>query len=557
MINTELTIAGDTFMGKNEFKGIIKSIEITKFRKMTNISFELAPHVTVIAGQNATMKTTLLGMLGQPFSFHAKAIKEGEDDTNPPIVKEKTLTGHAFEGKFSDKFRLSKEFDHVGEHRWKLNFVSDDIYTDGYIEMESIARKEKGKETGIRFWNAAGRSAGDGYVQLPVIFLSLKRLLPIGEARNLELTTTILNDEESKFYEEEYKYVLSLTDEIMSSTQTVNSADKKSIGPVTSFYDAEAMSAGQDNIGQILLAVLSFKRLQNKYPTDYRGGILLIDEIDATLFPSAQDKLLNRLFRYASKFNIQIIFTTHSEKIIYSMLPEHTNVHGKLIFLQNLGDSVQEVPESLLTKDKISAHLNIQPVTSKKEKQKLRVYTEDEEATQFAKFLITKKYTPLLDFINVTIGYKELTTLCVDRKIPEFNNTLIILDGDNQQLQKPKKAKNIICLPGDKNNYPPDQLFYFFLKDLPSNDEFWEFGSYEKQMCFADYQNLDPKNKQARNKFKDWYNSQKPHWGQASSKLFKRWAKENQELIKEFQTNFITAYNYLAQKNGLIKIDMN
>ncbi|MBR7105877.1 MAG: AAA family ATPase [Opitutales bacterium] len=544
-------------MGKDEFKGIIKSIEIIQFRKMKDISFKLAPHVTVIAGQNATMKTTLLGMLGQPFSFHAKTIKEGEEDTNPPIVKEKTLIGYAFEGKFSDKFRLSKEFDHVGEHRWKLNFVSDDIYTDGHIEMESIARKEKGKESGIRFWNAAGRGAGDGYVQLPVIFLSLKRLLPIGEARNLELTTTILNNEEAKFYEEEYKYILSLTDETISSTQTVNSADKKSIGPVTSFYDAEAMSAGQDNIGQILLAVLSFKRLKDKYPNDYKGGILLIDEIDATLFPSAQGKLLKRLFRYASKFNIQIIFTTHSEKIIYSMLPEHTNVHGKLIFLQNSGDSVQEVPESLLTKDKISAHLNIQPITSKKEKQQLRVYTEDDEAIQFAKFLITKKYTPLLDFINITIGCKELTALCVDRKIPEFNNTLIILDGDNQQLPKPKKAKNIICLPGDKNNYPPDQLFYFFLKALPSNDEFWEFGSYEKQMCFADYPNLDPQNKQEREKFKEWYKSQKPQWGRASSNLFKRWEKDNHELVEEFQANFIAAYNYLAQKNGLTKIGMN
>ena len=425
-------------MGKDEFKGIIKSIEITHFRKMENVTFELAPHITAIAGQNSTMKTTLLGMLGQPFSFRAKTIKDGEQDINPPIVKERTLTGHIFEGKFSDKFRLSKDFDHIGDHRWKLHFISKDIYTNGFIEMESISRKDNGKES-IRFWNTSGRESGDGFVQVPVIFLSLKRLLPIGEINRLKIENTNLSLEELTFYTENYKYILSLTDETISSTQTLNSNDKKSIGPITSSYNAETMSAGQDNIGQILLAVLSFKRLQEKYPNDYKGGILLIDELESTLFPSAQEKLLERLFKYASKYRIQIIFTTHSEKIIYSLLPEHTNMHGKLIFLQNSGGNVKEVPKEQLTKEKIKAHLNIQKAEST-EKTKLRVYTEDPEAAQFVKSLLPQKYTTLLEFVNVKIGCSELLTLSADRKIPEFTNNLIVLDGDiNGDSKKLKK----------------------------------------------------------------------------------------------------------------------
>ena len=125
-------------MGKNEFKGIIKSIEITQFRKMKDISFKLAPHVTIIAGKNATMKSTLLGMLVQPFSFRAKPIKEGEEDTNPPIIKERTLTGHIFGGKFSDKFRLSKNgankvcIDLIMGHASRV--VGERIYTHKTIE---------------------------------------------------------------------------------------------------------------------------------------------------------------------------------------------------------------------------------------------------------------------------------------------------------------------------------------------------------------------------------------------------------------------------------------
>lgn len=544
-------------MGKDEFKGIIKSIEITHFRKMENVTFELAPHITAIAGQNSTMKTTLLGMLGQPFSFRAKTIKDGEQDINPPIVKERTLTGHIFEGKFSDKFRLSKDFDHIGDHRWKLHFISKDIYTNGFIEMESISRKDNGKES-IRFWNTSGRESGDGFVQVPVIFLSLKRLLPIGEINRLKIENTNLSLEELTFYTENYKYILSLTDETISSTQTLNSNDKKSIGPITSSYNAETMSAGQDNIGQILLAVLSFKRLQEKYPNDYKGGILLIDELESTLFPSAQEKLLERLFKYASKYRIQIIFTTHSEKIIYSLLPEHTNMHGKLIFLQNSGGNVKEVPKEQLTKEKIKAHLNIQKAEST-EKTKLRVYTEDPEAAQFVKSLLPQKYTTLLEFVNVKIGCSELLTLSADRKIPEFTNNLIVLDGDingdSKKLKKVKKTKNIICLPGGADNLGPDALMYFFLKTLPNDDNFWIFGEYEKQMCFSNYPDLNQNNNQERENFKKWYLEQKPSWHKGCSKLFNRWKKDNAPLVEEFREKFIDAYNYLAQKKGYDKIN--
>ena len=48
---------------------IVKSINVTKFRGFEDLDFDLGHHLTVIAGQNGTQKTTLLGMLTQPFTI--------------------------------------------------------------------------------------------------------------------------------------------------------------------------------------------------------------------------------------------------------------------------------------------------------------------------------------------------------------------------------------------------------------------------------------------------------------------------------------------------------
>ncbi|MCV4777503.1 AAA family ATPase, partial [Escherichia coli] len=52
-------------------------------------------------------------------------------------------------------------------------------------------------------------------------------------------------------------------------------------------YDHQSVSVGEDNVGQLIQAIFSFKRLKETY-SDYHGGILLIDEADAGLFPAAQ-----------------------------------------------------------------------------------------------------------------------------------------------------------------------------------------------------------------------------------------------------------------------------
>ena len=150
---------------------IIKSIEIEKFRAFENASFSLGKRITAISGRNATQKTTVLGMIGQPFTISSK---------DHPMYGCKTIDGYNFRSQFKEKFKISPSHDVIGEHKWKLN-LHNGVYEHNYYLVESIARRQAGREPTLRFWNAESRARGAGYIQLPVYFLSLSRLFPIGE----------------------------------------------------------------------------------------------------------------------------------------------------------------------------------------------------------------------------------------------------------------------------------------------------------------------------------------------------------------------------------------
>ena len=138
---------------------IVKSIEIEKFRSFENVSFDLGRRVTAISGRNATQKTTVLGMIGQPFT-----ISKGHT-----MYGCKTIDGYNFRSQFKDKFKISPEHDIIGEHKWKL-ILHNRVYEQSYYSVESIARKQAGQTPTLRFWNAESRARGAGYIQFKQTF---------------------------------------------------------------------------------------------------------------------------------------------------------------------------------------------------------------------------------------------------------------------------------------------------------------------------------------------------------------------------------------------------
>lgn len=156
---------------------IIKSIDVKKFRGFNDVKFDLGRNLTVIAGQNGTQKTTLLGMISQLFTI---------TNENNPMKGEKPLSGGDYKSMFSKKFKLSENFDTPGKHEWTLNFLDESIPE---FTLESIKRDPSAKE--IRFWQKGNRKKDSGYIQIPVIYLSLSRLFPIGEDELLNSSRTI------------------------------------------------------------------------------------------------------------------------------------------------------------------------------------------------------------------------------------------------------------------------------------------------------------------------------------------------------------------------------
>ena len=111
---------------------IIRNIEIERFRAFSHVSFALGKRITAISGRNATQKTTVLGMIGQPFTISSK---------DHPMYGCKTVDGYNFRSQFSEKFKISPIHDKIGEHRWKL-ILHNGVYKQDSFTVESIARKQ-------------------------------------------------------------------------------------------------------------------------------------------------------------------------------------------------------------------------------------------------------------------------------------------------------------------------------------------------------------------------------------------------------------------------------
>lgn len=519
----------------------IKKISIKKFRGFQDIDFDLGNLVTIIAGQNGTQKTTILGMLSQPFTI---------SEVTNPMKDEKPLSGGSFKSAFSEKFKLSDNFDKPKEHEWTLHLEEGE---EPFI-VESIARG--GGKPGVRFWKKGDRSKGSGYIQLPVIFLSLKRLLPIGEDNKLqESAITKLTEEENEFFKTWHKKIL-ISQEEIATAQYLESPDKNTLGINTASYDWKQNSAGQDNIGKILLAILSFKRLKEKYPHDYKGGILAIDELDATLYPGSQIQLINFLRTFASKLKIQIIFTTHSLSILEKACElqeqlkkkEATKDQVKVVFLQKRNNGVIVTPE--VTYNTIMHRLNV--TIGDGPNHKIDAFTEDKEAAIFTKVLLKSKASKLR-FIDCTIGCGSLVDLGI-RKVPSFMfpSSFVFLDGDvraqKETMKKVNRLPNYMVLPLSES---PERILATYLHNLPDDSEVWAtvHPDFTKQYCFRDYSLAEIEGH--REKAKLWFNSHLKNWGTNASKVINPWMKANKREVDDFIKTFVEKYNLFADELGI------
>ena len=393
-----------------------------------------------------------------------------------------------------------------------------------------------------------------------MIFLSLKRLYPIA-ARDYKLG-------DFDYLEQHKKDFIALTNELLNRNASLATGTDGTISSAVAHgenYDQDSVSAGEDNAGQIILALMSFRKLKEDY-ADYKGGLLLIDEADAGLFPTAQVNLLKMLDRECKNLDLQVVMTSHSPVLIEYAYEQSRQFRRKYktIYLSNTYGNVQVMQDWSWAQ--ISADINTKTIdtSSGVSLPRINIYFEDKEAEDFFATLLYRQ--PIKKFTNpmseVSLGCSNYLQL-IQKKIPEFSErSIVCLDADQGSQVTGKSYKTVTLLPG---HLPPDQLVFEHLYNLPAAHPFWkndlqftrdvftnaarevlnEFSingdSVEVKERVAAYTGT----KKPREVFKRFYKSVEFQKlltsGAKPYNPWKHWADNNPVLINEFLENFKTA----------------
>lgn len=477
----------------------IDKMIIKKFRKMIDIDpIDVGKKITVISGVNGVGKSNLLSL-----------IASGSGST-----KAKS-TGGNFQPYFTEFFKLDNS-EPVEDYRLFIQYKNIDD-TDIFTKRISFKNDTQG-DRGIRVIprttnfeinstvtqeiNRVNKKYGIGgsaRVPIPTIFLSLSRLYPIGESelftKNITSRNSFFQNEANLMYKKWYNIVL--PGSINNETDKVELLTKNATKSKT-FYiplestTAQTQSVGQDNLGHIISSLVDFYTLSLQ--PEYSGGILCIDEIDASLHPSAQQRLFDLLNILADELNLQIFFSTHSLTLLKQIIYHHNkdNENYNLIYFK---DQRYPFPTSYINYRSLKADLFDE---MKVPSPKVKLYCEDKDTKEILELLLVaannlniKYYNDLPQFetVPVFLGCEQLI------KLPDYDSNFttvsILLDGDarikeqikiedyiaNKEIIKGKSTINhrdtIVFLP---NFLPPESYLYNILYEyVNKTDEHLDF----------------------------------------------------------------------------------
>lgn len=541
-------------------------IVISKFRALRNVEVEFASAITVICGKNGTAKSSILGIAAQVFSFD-------KDYTTDTRLLYKTVMEGSFKSQFTDHFRVSPQFDGTGSMEVGVHV------RDGYTSRDAtgeltITRRGSMPRAVVRNNSTAPEGANrDRNFTHPVVYLSLKRLYPIAhrsEYKEKEFPYLSIEKNAKEFVDLTNELLGKQVGKLTGTTGTVTSA--VSHGDT---YDCHSVSAGEDNAGQIVAAIMSFRKLKEESGINYKGGMLLIDEADAGLFPAAQRNLINILDRECKNLSLQVIMTSHSISLIETIheraREEKTSSRFKTVYLT---DSFGPIAvRNDWDWSRIFADINVQPISiGGLRAPKVNVYFEDKEGVEFFKALTFRhQANKLLNmFHDVSLGCSNYINL-VKRGVPEFKDrSIICLDADAKEQAQGLGA--IVILPG---KLPPDQLIFEYLYNKPADDTIWKNPIQYSRSVFLDdgrevvhalsitgaTTNLAKAitsyrgTIKLRELFKAFYkkdNFQLFLRGKSGFNPWKQWIEENAEERRAFIVSFVDRLKYiLKHQHGL------
>lgn len=525
----------------------MKAIKLSlgDFRLFNGAEIYIGKRMTAIAGNNGTGKSTILGLLANSSALKGK----------------RSLLDRPYRGEFSELFSAEKEHDPAGQ-KVRLEYEE---HGDRFV-----AEFRTAWQSGDRFRVIPRRLRADGSkteskVESPVIYLGLSRLYPVGEATS-DVTAKSYrwkNPADGDWFTVNYARILSVHDEIraVSSLSISGMSSKKGTGVETDSYGPVANSAGQDNLGQILLAVLSFKKLRDEMGEEWDGGLLLIDEVDAALHPAAQLRLMKLLLDEARSTGFQVIFTTHSTVLLEELsgMNQHNPVDApggvEVAYLSISNRSLLATRNPTWTTLRHGLYVTNPALNSVR----VGVFTEDAEARWLLHGVLDALRPNVLDnvdLLEVALGCEQILHLYAG-DFSYFRDRVVVLDGDVSEgtiagAVPPallRSGGNIVCLPGGKR---PESVIWDYLAERPGEgnalwDDLGTVGITWESLVESPPETLFP-GENERNQYKHWLWKYERLFDRA--RVIRHWAADNPLEAERFIDDFIRAYNNVAVRLG-------
>lgn len=544
---------------------MISKIHFVHYRKLINIDLNFSREINAIAGTNGTCKSSLLYIISNSFQGVGTRSAKLNDHSCMKIIN---AINDSVNTKIESLVRDSKKYNDPASK------TSGTLFTVDYFTGQSVPFRKHNSEKDFRFALKPyyKRGARESLPCCPVIYLGISRLLPFGESSD-ELTISKIN----KKLPEKYQNILASLfkefthyDMLFEKPVSIEKFKKRSeFFTEVEGIDSNTISAGEDNLNIILTALVSLQYYYESLVSSENEveSVLLVDELDATLHPTFQRKLLNYIKDFSKKYKIQVFFTTHNYNLLDYTMKNKENV----IYLLDNRTSIYPLDNP--DWQTIRMHLEGVDELNLFKDCKIPVLMEDDEARWLFKIIldnwqnICPKFAWIvnhLHLVNVKVGADVLKGLFSDSTLnTKTIGWICILDGDKQD----DISKCVIALPGGKSI---EQFLYdFALKLYEEDDDYWLSSECVGQGFSKNYfldeikQSHDEIEQKIKNKedtgdsthgikrvlFKKFFNEKKNFF----ENVFKVWIKKPDSGIelKNFYEKLGTLYKKVCNSSGL------
>lgn len=450
---------------------MIKKISIIHYRKLKNLMLDFSPQINFISGANGTCKSSLLHIISNAFQ---RVVAKKANLSDPNSISVINAINAGVNLKIEALTRDAKYYKDPAE---KTKGV---LFSIAYSNGVELGFRKHNSQIAERFAvkpRYSPQMPKESLPTLPVIYLGLARLYPIGEFQDNSAIEKIkyklpenYREELKTLYEQlTHIQINSLQPQRMRGVKVRNDFSTSRNG-----IDGNTISSGEDNVFIILTALFSLKYyyecLQEK--SGDIESVLLIDEFDATIHPSLQESLLDVMRDFSQQYKIQIISTTHSLSLLKYAFIKKDNV----IYLCDNIEDVFAMDDPDIHKIEMKLK-NISREAFYADRE-IPIFTEDEEARMFMDYYM--KYLEEQDshfssvkgffhFVNAPFGADSLRGMFRDEKLTKIMQGICILDGDKTE----RLPEYVIALPGGNS---PERVIFEYAEILyqdPQND-FWK-----------------------------------------------------------------------------------